>query len=218
MNPMKPRPPAVLCLLPAVLCLLLHAGCSLLPPVQADATRYYVLTGPAPGGSEAQPIGGALRLGLKAVEIAPYLKKGLLVVRTGDNEVAFAADARWAEPLDLEIARTLRLRLLAAPAVGRVFVAPFPLDEKRDFDVSVQVLRCEGVREEGSRALARFVALLEITTAGANARVVARKNFLVPDAAWDGKDFARLAALLGDAVGALAQQVAAALPEKKPVD
>ena len=85
--------------------------CSLLPAGQADATRYYGLTGPAPGGSETQPVGGALRLGLKAVEIAPYLKKGPLVVRTGDNEVAFAADARWAEPLDLEIARTLRLRL-----------------------------------------------------------------------------------------------------------
>ncbi|MBI4626434.1 MAG: membrane integrity-associated transporter subunit PqiC [Verrucomicrobia bacterium] len=215
---MTPRHLAFLCLLPAVLCLLLLAGCSLLPPVQADTTRYYVLTGPAPGGSGAQPIGGALRLGLKAVEIAPYLKKGPLVVRTGDNEVAFAAAARWAEPLDQEIARTLRLRLLAAPAVGRVFVAPFPLDEKRDFDVSVQVLRCEGVREGGSGALARFVALLELTTAGANGRVVARKNFLAPDAAWDGKDFARLAALLGDAVGALAQEVAATLPEKRPAE
>ena len=215
---MKPRQPAILCLLSSALCLLTLAGCNILPPVQADTTRYYVLTGPAPGGSGAPSLGGALRLGLKAVEVAPYLKKGSLVVRTGDNEVAFPTDARWAEPLDQEIARTLRLRLLAAPAVGRVFVAPFPLDEKRDFEVSVQVLHCEGVREGGSGARARFEALLEITTAGSNGRVGARKNFLAPDAACDGKDFARLAALLSDAVGALAQEVAGALPEKKPTD
>jgi uncharacterized lipoprotein YmbA len=213
-----PRPPAVLCLLSSGLCLLALAGCSLLPPVQADATRFYVLGGPAPGGPGPQPIGGALRLGLKAVEVAPYLKKGSLVVRTGENEVAFPAEARWAEPLDQEIARTLRLRLLAAPAVGRVFVAPFPLDEKRDFDVSVQVLRCEGAREGGGGAVARFAALLEITTAGANGRVVARRNFVAPDAGWDGRDFARLASLLSDAVGALAQEVAATLPEKKPAE
>lgn len=211
---MNPRHRAILCLVAAVPWILALAGCNILPPVQADATRYYVLSGPALGGTGAQPIGGALRLGLKVVEVAPYLKKGSLVVRTGEHEVAFPSDARWAEPLDVEIARTLRLRLLAAPAVGRVFVAPFPLDERRDFDVSVQVLRCEGVKEGGGGTVARFAALLEITTAEANGRVVARKNFLAPDAAWDGKDFARLAALLSDAVGALAQEVAATLPEK----
>ena len=211
---MKPRLNFIFCLPTAGLSLLAVTGCNIVPPVQADATRYYVLTGPSPGAADSPPMTDALRLGLKPVEVAPYLKKGSLVVRTGENEVSFPDEARWAEPLDQEIARTLRLRLLAAPAVGRVFAAPYAPDDARDFDVSVQVLRCEGARE-GGRTTARFAALVEITSAGENPRLVARKTFVAPDAPWDGKDFARLAALLSDAVGALGQEIAGALPEKK---
>jgi uncharacterized lipoprotein YmbA len=167
------------------------------------------------GAADSPPMTDALRLGLKPVEVAPYLKKGSLVVRTGENEVSFPDEARWAEPLDQEITRTLRLRLLAAPRVGRVFVAPYAPDDARDFDVSVQVLRCEGARAGGARTVTRFAALVEIASAGENPRLVARKTFVAPEVAWDGKDFARLAGLLSDAVGALGQEIAGALPEKK---
>jgi hypothetical protein len=71
------------------------------------------------------------------------------------------------------------------------------------------------LRVGGSSVVARFAATIEITTAGKDSRVVVRKTFVAPDAAWDGKDFARLAALLGEAVGALSQEVVAALPEPK---
>ena len=212
---MNLRPFAVPSLLASVLCLLATAGCNVLPPVQADATHYYVLTGPALTGSGTLPSAGALRLGLKTVEVAPYLRKGSLVVRAGDNEVAFRDDARWAEPIEQEIAAALGQRLLAAPAVGRVFIPPFPFEQARDFDVTVQVLHCEGVRVGGSSAVARFAATIEITTAGKDARVVVRKTFVAPDAVWDGREFGRLAALLGEAVGALSQEVVAALPEQK---
>jgi len=212
---MKPRPSAILLPLASALGLFALAGCNILPPLQADATHYYVLAGPALTEPGTLPGAGALRLGLKAVEVEPYLRKGSLVVRTGDNEVTFLDQARWAEPVEQEIVAALRQRLLAAPGVGRVFVTPFPFEQARDFDVSVQVLHCEGLREGGRRASAQFAATIEVTTAGTNAQVVARKSFVAPDAAWDGKDPDRLAELLGQAVGALSQEVVAALPEKK---
>lgn len=212
---MKPRSTAILRLLTFAPGLIALAGCNILPPARPDATRFYVLAGPR--GEETAPprTAGARRLGLKPVEVASYLRKGTLVVRTGGNEIVFADEARWADRIEQEIARTLRLRLLAVPGAERVFAAPFPIDEKRDFDVSVQVLQCEGVRAPGG-AVARFSALVEITAVGANGRVVARRNFTAPESAWDGKDFARLAALLGESVGALAQEVVAMLPEKNP--
>jgi uncharacterized lipoprotein YmbA len=195
---------------------LLFAGCNIIPPPSADPTRYYVLTGPALTAPSAQPVAGAFKLGLHNVELAPYLKKGTLVVRTGDYEVSFPNDARWGVPLEQEITRTLRSALLAAPTVGRVFLQPFPFDGGRDYDVSVQVLRCEGVMEPGAKTTsARFAAAIEITTAGASPQVVARKMFVAPDAGWDGKDFAQLAAQLSLAVNALGQEVVASFPEKK---
>ncbi len=192
---------------------LLLTGCNIIPAPTADSTRYYVLTGPTLGEAGTQPITGALRLGLKNVELAPYLKKGSLVVRTGDNEVSFPNDARWAEPLEQEISHTLRAQLLATPTVGRVFTQPFPFDEKRDYDVSVRILRCEGV-VIGGKGTAQFAATVEITRSGSAGEVIARKRFVAPESAWDGKDFARLASELSVAVAALSQDVVATLPQK----
>jgi uncharacterized lipoprotein YmbA len=211
---MKPRPFFRFGFSCCLLVLLGAAGCNVLPPVQPDATRYYMITGPAIAASGEHPATATLRLGLKSVEVASYLRKGSIVVRSSENEVAFVDSARWAEPLDQEIAFALRQRLLLAPGVARVFAPPFPLEPARDFDVSVQVLRCEGARE-GNHAVARFAAVIEIVSGGDKPEVVARKIFVAPEAAWDGKDFSRLAALLSDAVGVLSQEVVSSLPEKK---
>ncbi|MEO6567571.1 MAG: PqiC family protein [Opitutaceae bacterium] len=212
---MKPRLFSILALGCSALGLLLVSGCNVIPPVQPDATRYYVLSGPAFGETAAQSAAGTLRLGLRPVEVAPYLRRGSMVVRAGENEISFAETARWGEPLDREINSSLRQRLSATPSVARVFTPPFPVEPTRDFDISIQVIRCEGVRESATRASARFAATIEISTTGENAQVVARRTFVAPDATWDGKDFSRLAALLSDAVAALSQDVVAALPEKK---
>jgi uncharacterized protein len=211
---MKPRVFSFARWLPVVVGLIM-VGCTVIPPVQPDTTRYYVLSGPAVAETANPSAGGTLRLGLRTVEIVPYLRRGSMVVRSGDHEVAFARDARWAEPLEQEIGSSLRQRLLATPTVARVLAPPFPFEPARDFDLGVRVWRCEGAIDASGRGTARFAATIEISTAGENAQIVVRKTFIAPDAPWDGKDFARLAALLSDAVAALSQEVVASLPEKK---
>jgi uncharacterized protein len=221
LNPSTFRlPPSAFRLLPALgllsslAGLLLIAGCNIIPPPQADPTRFYTLAGPGLAGVGATQVHGSLRLGLKAVDVPPYLKKGVFVVRRGENELVYNDYARWAEPLDVSIGRLLRTRLATDAKVARVFTAPFSIEEERDFDVTVTIVRCEGV-QEGSRAVARFGAVVEVTSVGVHSEVVARKTFTAPDAAWDGKDYAALARILSDDVAALSQEVAAALPEKK---
>ena len=61
--------------------LALLGGCNIIPPPSADLTRYYVLTIPALRAAATTPKTGALRVGLRNVDLAPYLRKGLLVVR-----------------------------------------------------------------------------------------------------------------------------------------
>ena len=64
----------------------------------------------------------------------------------GENEVEFRDYRRWAEPLDAGVARVLRARLLASPDVAQVYAEPFPADQDRDFDVSVEVTQVRGAR------------------------------------------------------------------------
>jgi uncharacterized lipoprotein YmbA len=204
-----PTPSTLRLILPAAALGLLGilSGCNVAQPAQDDPTRYFVLSDPA--GPAAATAGGA-RVGLKAVRLEGYLKHREMVVRSGENEVEFRDYRRWAEPLDAAIGRVLRARLLAAPEVAQVLSEPFPLDQERDLDVAVEVRRCEGfVTRSGFGA--GFAATFEVATAGPNPRVLARRTFVAPDAAWDGRDFDKLASLLSADASALGQEIAAAI-------
>lgn len=183
------------------------AGCNVLPQPQQDLTRYFVLTAPtrAAAGAGAP---GALRLGLKQVELADYLQTRDIVVRSGPNELALQDYARWAEPLQAGIARALGARLLEDPGVASVATPPFPLGAARDYDVSVQILHCEG--ESGA---ALFAARVEIASA-ADGRVVSRLVYVAPREKWNGSDYGRLAALLSDDVAGLGADILSALPSR----
>ena len=194
---------------------LLATGCRILPAPQTDPAHFYTLGGKA-ADAPAPALAGTLRLGLRPVELPAYLQNRAFVVRQGGSEIRYQPNHRWAEPLDEAVARVLRARLLAAPAVAAVYPAPFPLDEPRDFDVTVRVLRCEGERSPEGKATTRFAALIEIIrmggAGGAARETVARTSFTAPATAWDGSNFAAFAAALGDAVAALGQEIATSLP------
>jgi uncharacterized protein len=192
------------------------AGCNVIPPPQDDATRYFVLSDSASPESPAQPAPaqGGLRLGLRAIRLEGYLKNRSMVVRSGPNEIRFEDYRRWADPVDAAISRVLRSSLLAAPSVARVFTEPFPFDQARDYDVSIEVTRFEGALS-GGKYEASVSATIEISTTGPNSRVVSRRNFEAPAEAWDGADFGQLAALLNRDVAALAQEVVAEVPARE---
>ncbi|MFA6286634.1 MAG: ABC-type transport auxiliary lipoprotein family protein [Opitutaceae bacterium] len=194
--------------------LLSQTACSFFPAPQADPTHYYVLTGPTfadPGPARAD---GALRIGLRRVEVVPYLNGKAMIVRNTSNEIAYQDYARWAELPAAGIERLVMARLQSSPRVGRVYLQPFPFDEKRDYDVGVSVLRCEGERKADGTMAVGFSCTVEVTEGKPGGAVVMRKVFTAPQAAWDGKDFGKLAQLLGDAVASLGEEIVGALPAK----
>ncbi len=187
------------------------AGCNVVPPAQDDPTRYFVLSGvPAP----AAPVQGNLRVGVRTVRLAGYLNRREMVVRVGPNEVEFRDYRRWAEPLDAGITRVVRSALLASGQVSQAWDEPFPAEQERDYDMVIEVTRCEGAAAGSGRFEAHLSALAEIWTAGPNPRSVARRVFTAPAEAWDGRDYDRLAALLSGEAAALGRDLLAALPAK----
>lgn len=188
------------CLPASILCLL-SAGCSL-PEAKPDAARYYVLPTPAEAAPAKAP---ALRLGLLPVHLPEYLRSPSLAVRQGASEVRYNDDARWAEPLEAGLARVLRAKLAAS---AQVVAYPFRLDESRDVDVRVQILACEGTADGG----VNFAATFEIFAPGSGSGT--QHAFTAEPAKWDGRDYARLAELLGADAAQLADAIASALPAK----
>lgn len=218
---MKRHASSRLAVLPAVLVGLLAAGCSL-PQAQPDLTRYYVLAAPTekPAGESPGSATGAAEtaaqkpwtLGLRPVEAPPFLRNRAMLVRLGPNEVRFADESRWAEPVDAGVARVLRETLEARSDVARVVGVTVNAEASRDFDVLVRVERCEGARDAH---VARFVAAVEIYSVGENPARVAREVVTTEIPGWNGQDFPDLAAKLSEAIDQLAAKVVALLPEKR---
>ena len=211
-NALNPRPPSpisclpspISCLLSPVVCLLLLAGCSL-PKAQPDPTRFYVLSTDA---VRAAPPPNAPVLQLREVETASYLRTRPIVVRRGDNEIAFREFALWGEPLESGIARVLREELLARGAVGAVVYSPGRRAETNaDVVLSVRILACEG----GANGQVVFRAVWELSSTGPDPATLGRGDFRPADLRWDGKSEGSLAAQLSQAVAGLAQEIAAAV-------
>lgn len=188
--------------LPAVAFTALLAGCSFLPEARPEKARHYVLEAKP---AAATPPAGAVKLGLRPIEVATYLRGKAIATRVADNEVRYAHDAFWAEPLDAGIARVLRESLATR---ATVLPYPFPAQLPRDYDLTVRVLKAEGGPDG-----VRFVAVIELLRAGDQPELVARREFTAPAAAWHS-DYRQLARGLSDAVAALADEVLASVPQK----
>jgi uncharacterized protein len=199
-----------LSLIAACLCLL--AACTIpLPTAQSDLTRYYLLT--AATAQPAPDAGAALKrwiVGVRAVDIAPYLNTKSFAVRSRDNEIAFRDSTRWGEPLDLGIARVVAENLRPQNNVLRVSTQPFRADELRDFEILLRVTACEGTAE----GAVRFSAQWRIIAPNAAAKTVSEGNYSAAGLRWDGHDYGQLATRLSEALAALSRDIAAALPRE----
>jgi uncharacterized lipoprotein YmbA len=186
--------------------LLAATGCSLLPEPKPDPTRYFVLA--SPEAVPAEP--GTAAVWLRPVEIASYLRSRPIVVRRGENEIAFRDLARWGEPLDLGVGRVLREELLARGVAAGVGAAPRADVPPAEFVVAVRVLACEGTADGN----VLFRAVWEISRGGAATGTVGGGEYRATGLRWDGKNEGSLVGRLSTAVGGLAAEIAAALPKK----
>lgn len=191
-------------------------GCSLLPRPAPDPTRHFVLTGPLPTEvNEALPK-GRLVVGLRSVQIAPYLDGKAMIVRRGDNEVDYRDYARWAEPLVPGINRMLAARLHVSDKISRVLPQPYPFDVSRDVDVAVSVLRCEGRVKPDGTAVVSFLCAVELLRvgdkSGGGSEVLLREVYEAPELPWTEGDYAGMAAGISENVGLLAERILRHLP------
>jgi uncharacterized lipoprotein YmbA len=180
-------------------------ACSL-PQAQPDLTRYFLLNEVTHEAGVAEVVGEPPRIVLRPVIVPEYLRGRIMQVRVADNELRFIDVARWAEPLESGLTRVLREDLAQRPA--RVRVVARGVDE-HEFDVAVNLRRCEGVVPAG---LARLAARIEIFSNATDPTLVAQEDFTFDVPNWDGSDYGMLAKKLSEAADALAERIVTLLP------
>lgn len=184
--------------------LLLASGCSLpLPQAQPDLTRYFVLQEGVKAPAAA-PQGPARVVRIDRVDVPAYLLDKPMAVRRGPNEIRYLDAARWAEPLDQNLARNLLLGLNACSGVRAV--SRGSLTEQWDYNLRVQVTACEG--DEAKHAA--FTANWVLQPAPGSSGQPKSGAFVARDLAWDGASADSLAAALSQGVTQLCEAVGAA--------
>lgn len=213
-NPLAP--------LAAMLVVAVLAGCGL--SRGPTPTRHYVLGGALHGAAAATPETGGVTVGVRRLQVAPYLHLSGLGVRRGPDEVTYAEFDRWGEPLADGIGRAVAGYLAAGPAVGRAELAPWAIRTRYDYLVQLHVLRFEGVAPvaaagevppPGALGEAQVVVAWELLRQ-ADGEVLARGRTEHRERAWPIGDHAALAALLDRGVQALAADLAQRIGTRAP--
>jgi uncharacterized lipoprotein YmbA len=138
-----------------------------------------------------------LAIGMRRLQIAPYLETPLIVVRRGPHQIGFSEFHRWGERLDGGINQAVAGYLATRAAFRGVDVAPWPVREQYDYIVQLHVLRFEGMAPEdeaATRGEAHVLATWEILRQ--DGAVLARGTTDYRDRNWRVGDFPGLVASL----------------------
>lgn len=133
----------------APMSLLAFAGCFSLsrnaPPMQQ-----YVLSGARTPVAAPSANAGELTIGVRRLDLAPYLAMPAIVMRRGTHEIVSSRFHRWGEDLGEGINRTVAAHLTNVPPVKAVDVAPWPVRTQHNFLLQLHVLRFEGVADSAA--------------------------------------------------------------------
>jgi uncharacterized lipoprotein YmbA len=174
----------------------------------------YVLGGAGVVGTMA-PIPGLDRIavGVRRIDLEPYIASPAIVVRRGTHEVVTSDFHRWGEAPADGINRAVARHLADAGSFVAVDVAPWPIRSRYDYLVQLHVTRFEGVipmEPSATAGTAHVRATWEIIRQH-DETVLARGVTEHTENGWSVGDYAGLVALLNQGLAVLAYDVAAAI-------
>jgi uncharacterized lipoprotein YmbA len=158
------------------------------------------------------PAGVGLTIGIRRIDLAPYLASPAIVLRRGAHQIVTSEYHRWGEDPGAGINRAVAGYLIASAAgvgVRAVDVAPWPARARHDYLVQLHVARFEGTAAEDSAPAigeAHVQATWEIIRQ-ADGAVLARGLTDHRQPGWRPGDYAGLVTLLDGGLIALAGEL-----------
>lgn len=133
----------------APLALMAFASCVTLART-SPAVQHYVLSGTRTPLAEATADSNGLNIGMRRVDLAPYLGTPSIVVRRGVHAIETSAFHRWGEDLGEGINHTVAAHLANRTPVRHVHIAPWAARTQHDYLVQLHVTRFEGVADSAA--------------------------------------------------------------------
>lgn len=122
--------------------LILLQGCVNLGVGESKSTEHFVLTS-LQDTQLFKPSGLNFKLGIGPVELAPYLDRNALVVKTSSNGITFSEYQRWGEPLNDGILRVVSENLSIIFGTEKVYQFPWRRYGDMTYSVKLDISRFE---------------------------------------------------------------------------
>ena len=197
---------------PGICALFTVTGCFTLAYPTPPLEEYVLGEGPrAAAAAPAREVGG-LTIGLRRLDLAPYLATTAIVVRHG-SRIVTSGFRRWGEEPSAGIMRAVAASLGASPTILAVDVAPWPVQAQHDYLVQLHVSHLEGVAAEGLTATegeVRVMASWEIIRSQ-DGTLVARGETDRRETGWKVGDYRGLVTRVDKGLTELASDLAACL-------
>jgi len=122
------------------------SGCASTPP-----TRFFVLSSISGFDRMGSGMGEhCLAISIGPVKIPEYLDQREIVTRITQNEVRVDEFAKWAEPLENNIARALAENLSSLLCLRSIVIFPWGRQTPIDYRIDVHVIQMDGVLGENA--------------------------------------------------------------------
>lgn len=162
-------------------------------------------------GAAAPGDPAGLAIGVRRLDLAPYLASPFIIVRRGAHQIVVSEFHRWAEDPAEGISRAFASHLAAIPPVRAVDVAPWRPRTQHDYLVQLHVSRFEGVADSLAQTGEVQVAASWEILRPQEGTVLARGDIVHRQDGWTVGDFAELVSLLDVGLNFVARDVAACL-------
>jgi uncharacterized lipoprotein YmbA len=125
---------------------------------KSQPSRFYTLSAMVPASAVSIP-DSPLRnatIGIGPIKIADYLDRSKIVTRTGDNRIDLSEYDQWAGSFEDNLIHVLAENIGAMVPTEQIYLYPWRTSLPTDFQVVVDIVRCDGRLEGDVLLVARW--------------------------------------------------------------
>jgi uncharacterized lipoprotein YmbA len=200
---MTTKPYSPFCVVIVVAALMMLIGCF----GKSQPSQFYTLTAEAQRQLAVSP-GSAVRnaaVGIGPIQIADYLNQSKIINRRSDNRIEQAEYHQWAGSFEDNLTQVLAENLGVLVPTERIHLYPWRTSLSIDYQVALDIIRCDGRLGEAVRLVARWSVF-----SGKEKKVIAVKRSII-DETVSGNDYDALVAAQSRALAQLSREIAAAI-------
>jgi uncharacterized lipoprotein YmbA len=125
---------------------------------KSQPSRFYTLSAMAPASAVSIP-DSPLRnatIGIGPIKIADYLDRSKIITRTSDNRIDLSEYDQWAGSFEDNLIHVLAENIGAMVPTEQIYLYPWRTSLPTDFQVVVDIVRCDGRLEGDVLLVARW--------------------------------------------------------------